>query len=68
MRTGYRQYAILTEDPAFKDFYEFIERYNLQFEPHLNRTRALIPTGKILTEFLLRFPSAIYVADYGSYS
>lgn len=53
-----RQYSIHTEDPHFLEFFTFIKKYDLRYEVHLARTRVLIPTSTVLTEFLLRFPNA----------
>lgn len=67
MRTGLKQYGMYSDDPSLLQFLEFIERYGLSHELHLNRTRVLVPDGKLLTEFLLRFPTAHYIANYASY-
>lgn len=67
-RTGYRQYAILTEDPSFLEFGRFADQYQLHCDLHLNRTRVLIPRDtSIETQFLLKFPSAFIVNDYAAY-
>ena len=67
--TGYRQYALLTEDPDFLKFSEFIRRHDLTISLHLNRTRVLIPCDSAIeTQLLLQFPRVFRVADYSSYS
>jgi len=50
-----RQYAIYTVDPKFLPCLEWVERNQLQWEPHLNRTRFWVPEGPLLTEFVLRW-------------
>jgi hypothetical protein len=50
-----RQYAIYTLDPNFRYCLEWVGQHNLQWEPHLNRTRFWVPEGPLLTEFLLRW-------------
>jgi len=50
-----RQYAIYTVDPNFVHCLEWVERHQLEWEPHLNRTRFWVPEGPLLTEFVLRW-------------
>ena len=55
------EYAVHTDGPDFLKLGDFIDQYKLHYEMHLNRTRILVPSGAILTEFLLRFPRAYVV-------
>ena len=57
------QYAILTLDPMFVKFADFIQHYDLPHEIHLNRTRVWIQDSSLLTYFLLAFPTAIHITD-----
>ena len=51
-----RQHYILTTHPLCPMVFEFIERYNLEHELHLNRTRFWVPVEtSVYTEFALRF-------------
>ena len=50
-----KEYYILTLDPNLGSVFRFIERNQLKFELHLNRTRFWVPDGAVLTEFLLRY-------------
>ena len=50
-----REYYVLTLDPNIGHVYKFIDKHQLEFEPHLNRTRFWVPDGPIYTEFQLRF-------------
>ena len=58
-----RQYYVLTQDPALQAVFEFIRHHNLNLEVHLNRTRFWVPSGTILTEFLLRFSTVATLVD-----
>jgi hypothetical protein len=58
-----RQYYVLTQDPALQAVFEFIRHHNLKLEVHLNRTRFWVPSGTILTEFLLRFSTVATLVD-----
>ena len=58
-----RQYYVLTQDPALQAVFEFISHHNLKLEVHLNRTRFWVPSGTILTEFLLRFSTVATLVD-----
>ena len=58
------RYAILTQDPQFCEFWDFIKRYDLEFEAHLNRTHVILdPNSTVYTEFLLRFSDPIRITD-----
>jgi hypothetical protein len=50
-----RQYYVLNMDPRAREVCNWIFRNNIRFEVHLNRTRFWVPSGAVLTEFLLRF-------------
>lgn len=58
-----REYYILTLDPNLGSVFNFIERNQLPFELHLNRTRFWVPEGAVLTEFLLRFGQCCNLVD-----
>lgn len=47
------EYYVLNLDPNLLTVFEFIDTHGLKREVHLNRTRFWVPTGPILTEFLL---------------
>ena len=49
------QYAVYTGDSKFLEVTRWVIKNKLRIEPHLNRTRFWIPTGPLLTEFLLRW-------------
>jgi hypothetical protein len=49
------QYCIYTQHPEFKDVLTWVDEHDLRYELHFNRTRFWIPTGKIHTEFMLRW-------------
>ena len=58
------QRYVLTLDPKFAAVLGFIDRHNLKFEPHLNRTRFWVPiSGPIRTEFLLWYADHCPVVD-----
>ena len=57
------QFAILTQDPHFKQALEFVQQHSLEHQVHLNRIRFWVPHGAILTEFLLRFDHYHIVTD-----
>jgi hypothetical protein len=50
-----QEYYVLTLDPRSWEVCQWIDRNNLTFEAHLNRTRFWVPEGPIMTEFQLRF-------------
>ena len=59
-----REYYILTLDPRLGEVLRFIYKHNLEFEPHLNRTRFWVPVDStVLTEFLLRFTDCCPYVD-----
>lgn len=59
------EYALLTRDPDFLKFAEFIQAHNLSHEIHLNRTRVrLVENSSLHLEFLLRFPSAFPITTF----
>jgi len=49
------QYAVYTRDDKFLEVTRWVIKNKLRIEAHLNRTRFWIPTGPLLTEFLLRW-------------
>lgn len=51
------QFAIYSQDSHYAEAIRFIRQHKLANEIHLNRVRFWVPTGPILTEFLLRFES-----------
>jgi hypothetical protein len=50
-----QQHYVLNRDAEADSVYEFIRRYQLTHEIHLNRIRFWVPEGVIRTEFALRF-------------
>lgn len=48
-------YYILTLDPNMGTVIRWVLANQLEYEPHLRRTRFWIPDGPVYTEFLLRF-------------
>ncbi len=51
----HNQFYVLTRDLHFITVGKWIAHNNIPHEVHLNRTRFWIPTGPLLTEFLLRW-------------
>lgn len=68
------EYYILTLDPRLGEVFSWIERNQLVYHVHLNRTRFWVPHGALHTEFILRFseccppvdPSADLITGLGS--
>jgi len=58
-----RHYYILTLDPNAASVAAFIQRHHLRYELHLNRTRFWVPSGPVLTEFVLRFDHCCSLVD-----
>jgi hypothetical protein len=58
-----RHYYILNQDPRAEQVFEFIRDHRLAVSVHLNRTRFWVPTGTVLTEFLLRFGECARLVD-----
>jgi len=58
-----RHYYILNQHPQSSLVFEFIQYHKLRCEVHLNRTRFWVPTGSVLTEFLLRFSDSCTYVD-----
>ena len=58
-----RHYYILNRDPRAEQVFDFIRHYQLRVEVHLVRTRFWVPTGSVLTEFLLRFGECAHLVD-----
>ena len=58
-----RHYYVLNLDPRAGLVFEFIRDHKLTCEVHLNRTRFWVPTGSVLTEFLLRFSESCTQVD-----
>jgi len=49
------QYAVYTGNAKFLEVTCWLINNKIKIEAHLNRTRFWIPTGPLLTEFLLRW-------------
>ena len=50
-----KQYCVYTRDEKFLEVTKWITKNNIKCEPHLNRTRFWVPSGPIMTEFLLKY-------------
>jgi hypothetical protein len=46
---------VYTRDEKFLEVAKWITKNNIKCEPHLNRTRFWVPSGPIMTEFLLKY-------------
>ena len=57
------EYYVLNQDSRVTAVFEFISQHHLPHEIHLNRTRFWVPTGHLLTEFLLRFSDHCQCVD-----
>jgi lipocalin len=57
------QYYILTQNPKFKEVLEWLDRHGQWYEVHLNRTRFTVESGRLVTEFMLRYSEYIDTVD-----
>lgn len=57
------QYYVLTQNSQFKEILNWLDSHGQWYEVHLNRTRFTVESGRLFSEFMLRYSMHIDAVD-----